>query len=79
MALERHTGQCRLVYGGVTGSGSMMIIVLHAIASVIVVYSVCTLIEYLRIRYTEKPMLDMTEHAVLRAWRKVSCEKRQGF
>lgn len=65
--------------GGVTGSGSMMIIVLHAIASVIVVYSVCTLIEYLRIRYTEKPMLDMTEHAVLRAWRKVSCEKRQGF
>ena len=66
-------------YTGLVGSGSLLIVLLHAIASVIVVYSVCTLIEYLRIRYTEKPMLDMTEHAVLRAWRKVSCEKRQGF
>lgn len=65
-------------YMGVTGSGSMMIIVLHAIVSVIAVYSVCTLVEYIRIRYTEKPMLDVAEHAVLRAWRKISCGIQQG-
>ena len=65
-------------YMGVTGSGSTMIIVLHAIVSVIAVYSVCTLIEYIRIRYTEKPMLDVAEHAVLRAWRKISDGRQQG-
>ena len=66
-------------YMGMTGSGFTMMIVLHAILSVVAVYSVCTLIEYIRIRYAEKPMLDVAEHAVLRLWRKVRGEKRQGF
>ena len=32
-------------------------LILHAIGSVIAVYSICTLIDYLRIRYIEKPFL----------------------
>ncbi len=58
-------------YVGSIGSGSLWSIVLHSVIGVIVVYTICTLIECLRIHFTERKMLDIVESAVCVVWKKM--------
>lgn len=47
-------------------SESLPAVIMHALASVILIYSICTAIEYARIRFTERKMLDGAEKIISR-------------
>ena len=53
-------------YTAKIGDGGTFTVILHAVLCVFVVYSACTIIEYLRLRFAEKPLLDVTERAANR-------------
>lgn len=53
-------------YTAKIGDGGTFTVILHAFLCVFVVYSACTIIEYLRLRFAEKPLLDVTERAANR-------------
>lgn len=53
-------------YTAEIGDGGTFTVILHAFLCVFVVYSACTIIEYLRLRFAEKPLLDVTERAANR-------------
>ena len=47
-------------------SESLPAVIMHALTSVILIYSICTAIEYARIRFTERKMLDGAEKIISR-------------
>lgn len=50
-------------YTAEIGDGGTFTVILHAFLCVFVVYSACTIIEYLRLRFAEKSLLDVAERA----------------
>lgn len=47
----------------------------HALISIVAVYAICTAIELLRAKYTEKPILDVAESAAHKVWNTIKIWK----